>query len=470
MLLDIQQEKDSLKISYYNKDGNVEFKDFDVSKVNNWQVCPDNDKYRNKQFKNWDGRSVKKYKGRGINKHTLTTFLETLNKEDSEEIFGYNFPKIYFFDIETEVTEGFPKPELAENKVLTISLVTPDKKVVVMGLKDIPDSKVDNINKRINKHFKKFDANWQFTFKKFKSEYDMLYTFMKTVSKMPMLSGWYCIDFDWQYLVNRCRRLQIDPSISSPTKKLSEKKKLPYHVGIIDYKDIYMNWDRSISPKENGKLETAAKQVLGMGKIKYDGGLQDLYEQDYETYVFYNAVDSCLVHYIDERLKTMHVVLTLSNICKISIYKASSPVAITESILARNLLKENKLMARDFSESNDNKKTGKYTGAFVKAPIVGKHRGVACFDYASLYPSIMRQFNISPDSFIEKVPDVQKDALRKETLGKKIVTSYGGVYSNEDSILKKVLTGLYDERTKYKKQSWVYKMKADEIKHKLETK
>ena len=469
MLLDIQQEDNNLKVSFFNAEGKVEFKDFDVSNVHNWQVCADNDRYRDKELINWDGRAVKKFKGRGLGKHTVTNFLETLSPEDEEKIFGYNFPKIFFFDIETEVTEGFPKPELAENQVTTISLVTPDKKCIVMGTKDLSDSQINNISKRLNEHFKEFDANFEFTYKKFKSEYDMVFTFMKTVSKIPMLSGWYCVDFDWQYLVNRCRRLHIDPSIASPTGKLTDKAKLPYHVGLLDYKDLYMNWDRSISPKENGKLETAAKQVLGIGKIQYDGELQDLYDNDYETYVYYNAVDSGIVYYIDQKLKTMQVVLTLSNICKMSIYKAGSPVAITESIIGRNLLQEGKLMARDFNQGDENKKTGKFTGAFVKAPVVGKHRGVACFDYASLYPSIMRQFNISPDSYVEILPSTQKDARRKELLGKRIVTSSGGVFETAPSILKRVLTGLYDERKKYKKQSWVYKMKADEIKQKIKS-
>ena len=469
MLLDIEQGEDKLTISYFNKEGKVDFKEFDTSLISNWQVCADTDRYRDKQLINWDGRSVKKYKGKSLGKHSVTNFLENLPEDDAENIFGYNFPNIYFFDIETEVTEGFPKPELAENQVLTISLVTPDQKCIVMGLKDLTDPQIANIQKRINEHFKDFEGKFTFTYKKFASEYDMLFTFMKTVSKLPMLSGWYCIDFDWQYLINRCRRLQIDPSISSPTGRLTDKKKLPYHVGILDYKDLYMNWDRSISPKENGKLETAAKQVLGMGKIQYDGELQDLYNNDFETYVFYNAVDSGLVYYIDKKLKTMQVVLTLSNICKMSIYKVGSPVAITESILSRNLLKEGKIMARDFNQGDENKKTGKFTGAFVKAPIVGKHRGVACFDYASLYPSIMRQFNISPDSYIEKVPEIQKDALRKQVHGKKIVSSSGAVFSNEPSILKRVLTDLYTERKKYKKESWMYKMKADAIKQKLKT-
>lgn len=469
MLLDLQQDEQSLIISYFNKEGKVDFKTFDTSDIYNYVVCEDNDRRRDKQFINWDGRSVKKYKGRSINKHAITTFLENLSQEDSEKIFDYNFPKTYFFDIETEVLEGFPDANDPEGVVQTISLVTPDEKAIVMGLKDLSEKQKVSIGNRINKHFEKFGANFQFIYKKFDSEYDLIYTFMSSVSKLPMLSGWYCIDFDWKYLVNRAKKLGIDPSISSPTRKLTDKNKLPYHVGILDYKDLYMNWDRSISPKENGKLETAGKQVLGMGKIQYNGELQDLYNNDFETYVFYNAVDSVLVQYIDKKLKTMQIVLTLSNICKISIYKAGSPVAITESIIARNLLKDNKLMASDFN-NDSNKKSGKYTGAFVKAPVVGKHRGVASFDFASLYPSIMRQFNISPDSYVEKLPDNIKDEKRKQLLGKKIVTSFGGVYEKDESILKRVLTDLYSERRKYKKESFKYKTMVSEVKEKLKNK
>lgn len=469
MLLDLQQEEQSLIISYFNKEGKVEFITYNTSEIYNYSVCDESEKYKDRTFKNWDGRPVKRYKGRNINKHAITNFLENLPEEDSKKIFDYNFPKIYFFDIETEVLDGFPDVNDPQGVVQTISLVTPDEKIIVMGLKDLSPSEQAKIATRTNEHFKDFGANFEFIYKKFDSEYDLVYTFMSSVSKLPMLSGWYCVDFDWKYLVNRCKKLGIDPSISSPTRKLTDKTSLPYHVGLIDYKDLYMNWDRSIPVKENGKLETAGKQVLGMGKIQYNGELQDLYNNDFSTYVFYNAVDSALVYYIDKKLKSMQIILTLSNICKISIYKAGSPVAITESIIARNLLKENKLMGSDFN-NNGNKKSGKYTGAFVKAPVVGKHRGVSCFDFASLYPSIMRQFNISPDSFIEKLPDNIKDEKRKELLGDKIVTSFGGVYNKEESILKRVLTDLYSERKKYKKESFRYKMLADAVKQKLKTK
>ena len=465
MLLDIEITDDQLIISYYNVEGRVEFKTYPTADLFNWQVCEPTDKRKDKTFINWDGRPVKKFKGKSINKHVIFNFLENLPKEDADAIFGYNFPKTYFFDIETEVTEGFPHAEKAENRVLTISILTPEKKVLVMGLRDLEKSDQADIIKKTNEYFKKFNANFELVFKKFDSEYDLLYTFMAMVKKFPMLTGWNCIGFDWKYLVNRCKRLQIDPSISSPSGKLDKKSTLPLHVGIIDYMDLYANWDRTITIKDNNKLETAAVAVIGVGKIKYDGNLQTLYDDDYIKYVYYNIVDSILVYYIDQKLKSMQNLLTLSNTCKISLYKAGSPVAITESLIARHLIADNRVMASKWDD--DNKKDGQYAGAFVKPPIVGKHRAVACFDYASLYPSIMRQYNISPDSFIKKLPSTKIESFRKENVGVNIVTSSGAVYKTEQSILKTVLSDLYSKRKEYKKESFRYKMLVAKVSDKL---
>ena len=71
--------------------------------------------------------------------------------------------------------------------------MSPDKKVIVFGLEDMSSETEAGIANDINNHFKSFNANFEFTYKKFKSEYDLIYTFMNLVSKLPMLSGWYCL-------------------------------------------------------------------------------------------------------------------------------------------------------------------------------------------------------------------------------------------------------------------------------------
>lgn len=466
MLLDIEQLEKQVTFSFFNENGDVELKTYDTTDFPNWYICEDTDKRRSIHNINWDGKSVRASFERKISKHGLIEFIERLPKEDSERIFGYNFPKTFFFDIETEVTDGFPEPALANNKILTISVVTPNHQVIVLGLKDFTQKSQDKVKDDTNKYFEKFGINWDIKYIKFNTEYDLVYTFInKFMPKFPMLSGWNCINFDWKYIINRCKRLQIDPAEASPTGTLT-RDGLPYHIGIVDYMDLYSNWDRSIAVKENNQLNTAAMQTIGVGKIKYDGGLQQLYEDDYTKYLYYNAVDSILVYLMDQKLKTLQVVLTLSNICKISFYKAGSPVAITESLISRNLLIEGKVMAvKPYQKEKE--KNEQYTGAFVKQPVVGKHKAVACFDFASLYPSIMRQFNISPDSYVDMVPQSKVDDYDKT---KYIVTSAGGVYTKEPSILKRVLTDLYAKRREYKKRMFEYKMELENISEKLKGK
>jgi DNA polymerase elongation subunit (family B) len=159
----------------------------------------------------------------------------------------------------------------------------------------------------------------------------------------------------------------------------------------------------------------------------------------------------------------MDIALTIATMCKIGIYKAASPVAVTESMLCRKFLEQNKVMARDFS--GDSKKDSQYAGAYVKAPVVGMHRAVACFDFASLYPSIMRQINISPESFIHKIDPA---LAQKEKSPDKIVSVTGAIYRKEDSILKNILTELYTNRKVYKGKSKEYQIEADELKKEIE--
>ncbi len=467
MLLDIENEGNSLIISYYNSEGKVSFKTIPLKNISNWMICRESDKSKDKKFTNWDGRAVKKYTSKFLNKHSITELFERLSKEDQDEIFGTHYPDIYFIDIEVEIVDGFPEADSAKEKITTITFTTPKNQVIVFSHLNLPAKSIANVQSSIDKYFEQTGKKFTFIYKKFDTEYDMLYTFLSEIvqKKIPMMSGWNVIGYDWKYIINRARRLGIDPSIASPSGKLNNQNNdIPLHVGIMDYMDLYKAWDRSVDVKENFKLNTVAEVVVGLKKISYDGSLKDLLEKDFEKYVFYTAVDTLLVMLIHEKLKTMEIVLTLANLCKISIYKADSPVSITESLLAREFLKDNKILASDFNIRKENKDE-QYEGAYVKKPITGRHKAVACFDFASLYPSIMRQMNVSPDSFIMKVdPDVRNEYKQDD----RIVAVNGCVYSTKDSILKGILNRLYSQRKEYKKEMFKYEMEADEIKHILE--
>ena len=464
MLLDIEQREKEVIVSYYNKEGEVAFKRYPIAQFKNWYVSDKKDSDTSDKFKNWDGREVKLSASRQFNKFSLVYFMDSLPEKDKEEIYEYNMPKTYFVDIETEIVDGFPRAEEAKSRILTFSIITPNKKAIVLGLEDLDANQIKKIEDDTNEYFKKFDPEWTFQYIKFKSEYDMVYTFLiKFMTKFPMMTGWNFINYDWQYIVNRCKHLQINIAEASKTGSLDTEDSRPLHMGILDYMQLYDKYDKSVKVKESNALDFVSGQVLGTNKIKYNGSLQDLYRDNFQKYVYYNVVDSVLVYYIDKKLKSMEVLLTLASITKMPLYKAASPVAVTEALIARKLTEEGKRIGTENRE--DNKKDTQYAGAFVKEPIVGFYEGVSAFDFASLYPSIMRQFNISPDAFIEKIPTskINEKRLDKDV----IVCENGVVYKKEDSILKKILSDLYSQRKHYKKLSYDYYSKAEGLKKKI---
>jgi DNA polymerase elongation subunit (family B) len=464
MILDIEQRDKDVIVSYYDKEGKVAYKQYPIAQFQNWYICGENEKGVSTDFKNWDGRPVKLGYARQFNKFSLNYFIDGLPAKDKEEILAYNMPKTYFVDIETEIVDGFPKAEEAKSRILSFSIITPERKAIVLGLEDMDSKSIKKIQDDTNEYFKDFDQDWEFKYHKFNTEYDMVYTFlMKFLPKFPMMTGWNFINYDWQYIVNRCKRLQIDISEVGMTKNVDRKDSRPLHIGILDYMQLYDKYDRSVKVKESNSLDYVSGQVLNVKKIKYTGGLQDLYRDNFVKYIYYNVVDSVLVYYIDQKLKSMEVLLTLANITQMPLYKAASPVAVTESIMARKLAEQGMRIGTERKE--DGEKDGQYVGAYVKEPILGFYEGVSAFDFASLYPSIMRQFNISPDAFVEQVHKSEVAKRREDT--NVIVCDNGVVYSKEDSILKKILGDLYDQRKDYKQMSYEFFTKADRLKKRL---
>jgi DNA polymerase elongation subunit (family B) len=464
MILDIEQRDRDVIVSYYDTEGKVAYKQYPIAQFQNWYICDEKEKGVSSEFKNWDGRPVKLGNARQFNKFSLNYFIDGLPEKDKEEILAYNMPKTYFVDIETEIVDGFPKAEEAKSRILSFSIITPERKAIVLGLEDMAPDKIKKINDDTNEYFKDFDQDWEFKYHKFNTEYDMVYTFlMKFLPKFPMMTGWNFINYDWQYIVNRCKRLQIDVTEIGMTKKVDRNDSRPLHIGILDYMQLYDKYDRSVKVKESNALDYVSGQVLNVKKIKYSGSLQDLYRDNFVKYIYYNVVDSVLVYYIDQKLKSMEVLLTLANITRMPLYKAASPVAVTESLMARKLAEQGMRIGTERRE--DSEKNSQYAGAFVKEPIVGYYEGVSAFDFASLYPSIMRQFNISPDAYIEQVYKTEVAERRKDK--DVIVCDNGVVYKKDDSILKKILTDLYAQRKQYKKMSYDYFTKADQLKKRL---
>lgn len=454
MIVDIQvrtTDENKLKdlyISYFDKSGNIDFHSIPLNHDRDafvWDECAPVDRNANKKFMTWDGKCVKRVPSIRLNKYRIEEILMLKSEEELAPLLEFNIPKKFVIDIETEVIDGFPDAESAANRVLSISIVNcTDKKVTVLALQPLQNMDLDKIETDINKYFEKFGDKWKLNFLNFESEYDMIYTFFsKFMHKMPCITGWNLINYDWMYLINRCPKLKIDPAICSSSKVLIGKNQLPQHRLIVDYLEVVQKWDRVIKIKENFKLDYIAEVATGLSKIKYNGSLKDLYEQEFVKFIYYNAVDSVLVHYIDKKLNTLATFFKLAQVSRIETNRVFSPVWTLDCLMTREFFNRGQVFVAKENTADQQH----FEGAYVKEPVPGLHEWVTCYDFASLYPNTMMQFNISPESYKRKAE------IGAEHAEDEIVTSNNNIFDNsKDSVLRTILQDLYSRRKGTKKK------------------
>ena len=318
MLIDFQYIKSSqrLALSLVDDTGIARMKYYNWSNPHKFTNCHENDPDKDTKFKSWDGRPVKKVPCSYPDRYAVYEYLDALPEKDKKMIFDYFEPEIYFVDIEVRVEDTFPEAHLAETEVLAISIVY-ENKIRLMGLKDLTDEMQQRILDKTNEYFKKFNKVYEFKYLKYECEFDMLQSFFELhLPKMDCISGWNVIKFDWMFLFNRAKKvtkevkgeiLTIDYLSCSPTRKMDKifdpnfklhDLEMPSHKLIFDYMQLYEAFDQSIKVKESSSLDYVANKLVGVNKIKYNGSLQKLYEDDFEMYMYYNAVDSVLMSYL----------------------------------------------------------------------------------------------------------------------------------------------------------------------------
>lgn len=501
MLVETQYLSNSKKlvVSYVDKSGEIKLKYYNWENPMKYVACEDNDAQKHPEFRSWDGKSVKQIDVSHPDRYATYEFLDSLPESEKNEIFEFNLPKIFFIDIETEIVDGFPEAadikdvngnvtkEGASTQVLSISIVYDDK-IILLGLKEMPEDMQERIRNNTNKYFEKFGSDYKFKYIKYDDEFDMLYAFFyKMIPKMPILTGWNFLKYDWLYLVNRSRKIskwangkeyKIDPAVSSLTKKMnkiwSTEFEVPAHRMIFDYMQLYEVCDTSIKVKESSSLDFVASKLVGVEKIKYNGSLQALYEDDFETFMYYNAVDSVLVQKIHEARNYISIIYAISSLAQIRIVdvvsqmnNALGSLAITEGVL-RNRFREmdNIVLFRD--EKGDAEST--IAGGWVKDPVVGLNQWVVCYDFASLYPTTQRQFYIAPETFVGVQDTKNKDVCdngRPIDLEKHVVCINGVVFEKRSSPTLRMLEDVYADRKKAKKvmmdKKEEYKRIQDEI-------
>ena len=475
MLCDFEYRNNNLVISYVDNQGLIKLKYKPWSRVTKFIKCGDDDPEKSGQYVTWDGSSTKCIYTRYPNKYSIYDFIDSLPEDEKDEIYSYNEPDIFFIDIENEIlTSGKPQPHLAEGAIQSISIVNKNK-ILVIGTEPLNQSQVESIESDVNIHFKKFETKYIFKYIQYKNEYDLLHNFFnKLVPKMPVLSGWNFKNYDWVYLVSRARKIGVDPDVSSFTRKMNKPfsavsngkygakidyAEIPAHRIIVDYMELYSKWDTSIKVKESDSLDFVSERVLGKEckKVNYEGDLTRLHREDYKKFIFYNAVDSCLVQRIHIKMKYVDILYGMAVLGKIKVKDAISTLALTEGILREKLRdQKNIVLVRDehIDEYGDTD-VSSIKGGWVKEPVRGMATWTCCFDFASLYPTTMRQFNISADSYKgQQVKGKNYSIFNGHQIPidpDDIVTLNGSVFKKEVGVVTAVMGEVYNDRKKWKK-------------------
>jgi len=365
-----------------------------------------------------------------------------INKKFSGDInYDLKSVKTYFIDIEVSSEKGFPNIETANEAILVISVFDKQREAAyVFSSKPVKDF-ADNVFINV-----------------YSNELDMLRGFLTWWSSSPpdVVSGWNIDKFDIPYIIHRVIN-QLNPAWAnnlSPWKKLNSRqiedrgKKVTVWdimgVNSLDYIDLYKKY--TYSQQESWALNHIAGIELGEAKHENKwGSFKDWYTKDFQSFVEYNVHDSILVHLLDRKLKFIELVLAVAYMAKCNIRDVFSPVRTWDVFIYNFLSNQNVVIPNSKRQSG-----GEFAGAYVKEPIPGLYGWVMSFDFASLYPSIIRQWNISPETLVDVSPTpIKINHIETETepRSKKYCYAANGAYFRNDitgfspTIMKYIIDG-----------------------------
>lgn len=406
-----------------------------------------------------------------------------ISEQHKEEVIDWNISDINvaYVDIEVNSDNGFPEPEYAREPVTAITIkLSKVGRFVTFGCGDY-------VPHRDDVDYIKCD-----------DEYNLLKKFLTywTDNYPDVLTGWNVKGFDMYYLVNRTIRIlgEDEARKFSPWNIIHQKSENFYNreikfydvvgIAILDYLQLFRKYAPNYS-QETYRLDHIA-QVEGVGaKLNYDefDSLHDLYTRDFQKYIEYNIRDVELVEMINVKGKKANglisMALSLAYDNKTNIDDVFSQVRMWDTITYNHLKQKNIVIPP--KKTND--KDTQYEGAFVKDPQIGKFDWVVSFDLNSLYPHLIMQYNISPETLVE--PKDYTPALRNlissgvnvdKLLSQEVDTSVlaseqvtltpNGQFFRTDILgfLPEIMQKMYDGRVIYKKKMIEAQKKYEETK------
>jgi DNA polymerase elongation subunit (family B) len=456
----VYQRFDKIYVRGYEDGQRVEF----VEKYKPYLFLPKKDGF----YRTLDGKQVDKMQFDSISdardfceKYKDVSNFDYYGLDNYQYVFMYDYyngeiqydpslVSVVTIDIECAADEGFPDIQKADKEITAITL-RKNGKNVVFGCGE----------------FETDDENTNYI--RCKNEHELLDKFIKVWNhptwKPDVVTGWNIEFFDIPYTVNRIKNILGDEFAKklSPWGILDEKdvefkgKKnqtfSPAGIAVLDYYQLYRKF--SFGNQESYKLDYIAQVELGEKKIDYSeyGSLLELYKNNFQKFIEYNIYDCVLVDRLDEKLKFIEQVMALAYDAKVNYHDTMTTVRPWDVII-HNYLLDRRIVIPQFSPSREE---FELVGGYVKEPKIGLSRWVVSFDLNSLYPHLIMQYNISPETFVTRLPDFNSiDTLINGSFNHNCphaLAANGCVYrKDKQGFLPALMEKMYDDRVEYKQK------------------
>ena len=415
-------------------------------------------------YKKYDG--VEGFKIYGNDRYVCQYISDKYSEDEIK--FDISKIKLFTLDIETTSEQGFP------------DISNPIEEILLITVQDYATKKITTWG------VGPFYANQNnVRYIECKTEQDLLTQFinwwMDTTNTPEVLTGWNIQLFDIPYLVRRLSRVLGEKLMKrfSPWGLVSEKevyisgrKYISYDVGGItqlDYLDLYKKF--TYTNQESYRLDHIANVELGAQKLdhsEYDT-FKEFYTKDWKKFVEYNIIDVELVDRLEDKMKLIELAITMAYDAKVNFVDVFYQVRMWDTIIYNYLKKRNIVIPQKSSSQKD----AKYAGAYVKEPVPGIYDWVVSFDLNSLYPHLIMQYNISPETLLEeRHPIVNVDKILNQEINFELykdqaVCANGAMFRKDvRGFLPELMEKIYLDRTIYKKKMLAAKQEYEKKKTK----
>ncbi len=372
-----------------------------------------------------------------------------------EEEIKFDITKIRLFTIDIEVSAegGFPNVFDCAEEILTITLQNYATKQIVCFA-----------NAR---HYD--NARKDLAYVRCSDEIDLIHRFLAfwQQNTPDAITGWNCELYDIPYIAGRIERIlgekearRLSPWGNIRRKELviQGREQISYEiagVSVIDYLDLYKKF--TYTNQESYRLDHIAFVELGQKKLDHSefDTFRDFYTKDWQKFVDYNIKDVELVDQLEDKMKLIELLLTMAYDAKVNYNDVFFQVRTWDAIIYNYLKKRNIVIPPKDKSSKDEK----YAGAYVKEPIPGIYDWVVSFDLNSLYPHLIMQYNISPETLLdERHPQATVDRILQEQINFELYKDYavcanGAMYRKDvKGFLPELMEKMYGDRVIFKKK------------------